>query len=303
MARVARLHVALVVGALVACAPAATEARRRARGRAASRLRGGSDAATSFQQQYWIPLESSPEVFNDFARRMGVGAGWAFADVLGLDDELLQMVPQPCIAVVLLFPVSPRLSRSELARARRRSERAVSPRVFFMRQYVGNACGTVAALHALLNNRQHLSLGAGPLRELVATGEGEGESDGEGAQACDDDQAPADAELLGERMSSSTGVMAASESSGQLGGTPAPARGVDADYHYICFVQSAADGCLYELDGTKPSPINHGPVADGLLRDAARAIKRHFVTQMPDGHFNVMALVKDEDGSLAAARD
>ncbi|KAJ1619036.1 hypothetical protein T492DRAFT_1088622, partial [Pavlovales sp. CCMP2436] len=94
--------------------------------------------------------------------------------------------------------------------------------------------------------------------------------------------------------------MAASESSAQLGGT-VPQRGVDADYHYICFVRSSDDGCLYELDGTKPFPINHGPVGADLLTGAARVIKEHFVAHMPGGHFNVMALVGDPDGTLAAA--
>ncbi|KAJ1619037.1 peptidase C12, ubiquitin carboxyl-terminal hydrolase, partial [Pavlovales sp. CCMP2436] len=104
----------------------------------------------------WIPLESSPEVFNDFARRVGVGAGYAFTDVLGLDAELLAMLPQPCVAVLLLFPVSRELARSESARVRALGGwdvRRRSPRVFFMKQYVGNACGTVAAMHALVNNR------------------------------------------------------------------------------------------------------------------------------------------------------
>lgn len=338
---------ALFVGALAACQPASLEARRSAFGRrdaphaagaAASRLRGGSDAV-SFQQQYWIPLESSPEVraprplararrrpclrparvsstprplplplprppqvFNDFVRRVGVQGGWAFTDVLGLDEELLAMVPQPCIAVVLLFPVSQQLAASEAARARIGGARPSSPRVFFMRQYVGNACGTVAAMHALMNNREQLTVGSGPLRELMGPAEPAGanagaESSGGGAGA----------ERLGERLSSSAGLMQASETSARLGGTPAPARGVDADYHYVCFIRSAHDGCLYELDGTKPAPINHGPVPDagsgGLLRGAARVIREHFVAQMPDGHFNVMALVADPDGSLALARD
>lgn len=209
------------------------------------------------------------------------------------------MVPQPCIAVILLFPVSQQLARSEMARARRGSAHAVSPRVFFMRQYVGNACGTVAAMHALMNNRAQLTVGSGPLHELMGPSDS---GDANADDGCDSEQQPAGAERLGARLSSSAGLMQASETSARLGSTPAPERGVDADYHYICFVQ-AHDGCLYELDGTKPTPINHGPIKQGLLQESARVIREHFVSQMPGGHFNVMALVADPDGSLALARD
>jgi len=203
--------------ALLLAAPAASRRGQGARV-AASRLRGGVDAA-SFQQQYWIPLESSPEVFNDFARRVGVGAGYAFTDVLGLDAELLAMLPQPCVAVLLLFPVSRELARSESARVRALGGwdvRRRSPRVFFMKQYVGNACGTVAAMHALVNNRDVLSVGSGPLREMLPAEPAEG---GEAVGECEEGDLDECADELGERLSASSRLMAASESSAQLGGT------------------------------------------------------------------------------------
>ena len=35
----------------------------------------------------------------------------------------------------------------------------VSPNVYFMRQTVGNACGTIGLLHAVLNNRELIQMG------------------------------------------------------------------------------------------------------------------------------------------------
>ena len=35
------------------------------------------------------------------------------------------------------------------------------------------------------------------------------------------------------------------------------------DNHFVCFIEM--DGNLFELDGTKPGPIDHGPISDGLL--------------------------------------
>jgi len=40
----------------------------------------------------WLPLESNPEVLNPFVQRLGVSGDWGFADVFGLDPELLMMV-------------------------------------------------------------------------------------------------------------------------------------------------------------------------------------------------------------------
>jgi hypothetical protein len=43
----------------------------------------------------------------------------------------------------------------------------------------------------------------------------------------------------------------------------APALEDDVDLHFIAFVQK--DGNLYELDGAKPYPINHGATGDDNL--------------------------------------
>ena len=69
-------------------------------------------------------------------------------------QALLAMVPRPVKAVMMLFPIS---DKSEAAKQEEEdrlkdSGQKVSPSVWFSKQTVSNACGTVAMLHAYANN-------------------------------------------------------------------------------------------------------------------------------------------------------
>lgn len=82
----------------------------------------------------------------------------------GVDDEMLGMVPTPVLAVLLLFPIS------EASEAHKNEEEArilatgdaaqkVAPSLWYTKQTVGNACGTVGLTHAALNLADKLKLG------------------------------------------------------------------------------------------------------------------------------------------------
>jgi ubiquitin carboxyl-terminal hydrolase L3 len=84
--------------------------------------------------------------------------------VYGVDDEMLGMVPTPVLAVLLLFPIS------EASEAHKNEEEArilatgdaaqkVAPSLWYTKQTVGNACGTVGLTHAALNLADKLKLG------------------------------------------------------------------------------------------------------------------------------------------------
>lgn len=44
--------------------------------------------------------------------RFGVSKDWEVVDIYGTDPDLLAVVPQPVLAVILLFPMTENVSRS-----------------------------------------------------------------------------------------------------------------------------------------------------------------------------------------------
>lgn len=81
------------------------------------------------------------------------------------------MVPQPVLAVMLLFPVSDEVdaaARQEDAELKEQGQH-VSDKVFYMKQTIHNACGTIAILHAVENNLGALQCAPGSFFELFAS--------------------------------------------------------------------------------------------------------------------------------------
>lgn len=69
----------------------------------------------------------------------------SFQDVLSTEDWALAMVGQPTLAVLFLFPVKP-ASEAHRHAERERIEaegQVVTDKLFYMKQEIGNACGTV----------------------------------------------------------------------------------------------------------------------------------------------------------------
>lgn len=226
----------------------------------------------------WVPLESDPNMLNEFAKGVGLPDGWGFVDVLGVDADLLAMVPPGCIAVTLLFKPSASIGKYNKEQRERieAQKQKVSPDLFFMKQYVGNACGTIACLHSMGNNQKVLGLSnQSALGRFLA--------------ACKN-KTPDEA---GQMLADASELHRVSEASAAGGQTEAPAANASVDCHFICFVEK--DGDIYELDGNKVFPINHGPSGGDFLKKAADVVKTSFMDVDPDSmHFNLMALVKTE---------
>ena len=220
----------------------------------------------------WIPLESNPRVITAFARRLGMPRALAFHDVLGLDDELLSMLPRPVHSLILLFPITAATEAHAKGRDAELAARGApeAPEgVFYMRQTVGNACGTIAMLHALGNCPREVREGGAP-RESGGNGGGDDGTDGgDGGDersflprffAATASLTPAERGAFLERPPpGAPDLEAAHGRAAERGDTAAPGAGEDVDLHFVALIP--AQGRVWELDGRRRAPVDHGPCA------------------------------------------
>ncbi|XP_066562667.1 ubiquitin carboxyl-terminal hydrolase isozyme L3 isoform X2 [Amia ocellicauda] len=222
--------------------------------------------------QRWLPLEANP----DFLRQLGLLPTWQFGDVYGMDPELLSMVPRPVCAVLLLFPVTEKYESYRLQEeAKIKSQgQEVSSEVYFMKQTIGNACGTIGLIHAVANNRDRLEFDPdSALKKFLIESSS---------------LSPEQKAIFLEKDES---IRVTHESSAQEGQTEAPSIDEKVDLHFIAFVN--VGGQLYELDGRKPFPIVHGKTAeDTFLEDATEVCKKFMARDPEELRFTVVALSK-----------
>jgi ubiquitin carboxyl-terminal hydrolase L3 len=233
-------------------------------------------------QKHWLPLEANPDVLNRFLRQMGVAnEQHSFVDVYGLDPDLLSMVPKPVLAVLLLFPISSASEEARIAQDAGFQAQSVPSDLYFLKQTVSNACGTIALMHAVGNNRNTLNLEQGSFfANFFAGAETE------------------DAEQRAKKLEASDELERVHMESAQSGQSEVPSLETPVDLHFIAFVQK--DGTMWELDGRKAGPVNHGHSSpETVLEDAAAVIQREFVARDPDSvQFTMVALV-DTSGASA----
>ncbi|KAL6550409.1 Ubiquitin carboxyl-terminal hydrolase 3 [Orobanche minor] len=226
--------------------------------------------ADSPSAKRWLPLEANPEVMNQFIWGLGVAPDEAECfDVYGLDEELLDMVPKPVLAVLFLYPLT---SQSEEERIQQDSAiTEPSSGVYFIKQTVGNACGTIGLLHAVGNITSKIKLVEGSYFDNFFKSTAEMDPS-ERATFLENDR-----------------EMEVAHSVAAMAGDTEAADNVNT--HFICF--TCASGQLYELDGRRAGPISHGASSGStLLQDSANVIQK-IIQKNPDSiNFNVIAISK-----------
>ncbi|XP_075971009.1 ubiquitin carboxyl-terminal hydrolase [Anticarsia gemmatalis] len=224
-----------------------------------------------------IPLESNPEVMNKFLQKLGVPNKWSIVDVMGLEPEMLSWVPRPVLAVMLLFPVS---DAYEEHKQKEESDilakgQEISNDIFYMKQNISNACGTIALVHSVANNTDNIELSDGLMKKFLEEAKG------------------SDAAARGKLLEKSEGIINAHKELAQEGQTNTPSAEEPVNHHFIAFVHK--NGTLYELDGRKAFPVNHGPTTpDSLLEDSAKICKEFMARDPNEVRFTVVALAASD---------
>ncbi|CAD6998376.1 ubiquitin carboxyl-terminal hydrolase [Ceratitis capitata] len=224
----------------------------------------------------WLPLESNPDVLTKYIHKLGVSKEWSLTDVVGLDPEMLEWIPQPVKAIILLFPISETYEkhRAEEHESLMSDPGSYPEDLFYMRQLTSNACGTVALIHSVANCKS-ISLSDGILKNFLENAKNL--TPEERGKALENDKSFTEGhhELAKE---------------GQTVANPEE----KVNHHFIAFVNK--DGTLYELDGRKHFPINHGATSEeSFVQDAAN-VCRKFMARDPDElRFTVMAITATQE--------
>lgn len=212
----------------------------------------------------WLPLESNPEVMNKCLRDLGVPEKWGFNDVISFDPELYHMIPTPCRAILLLFPITPKyLEYLEEKEQQLRDIQEIVPDLYYMKQTVSNACGTVAMIHALANNEEHLDLPADSLFKRFL-----------------DTTKYLTPEERGKKLEESGEICSVHEAGAQEGQTETPNLDEEVNLHYIALVR--VSGKLVELDGRKASYIVHCDTTESTFLEDAMKVCRSYIARDPE---------------------
>lgn len=145
-----------------------------------------------------------------------------------------------------------------------------------MKQTIHNACGTIALVHAILNNPNIELDDKGVLSNYYQK-----------TKTLSPDE-------RGKILEGDMSFTDTHQELAQEGQTAAPDASTLVNHHFVALIHK--DGELYELDGRKSFPVKHGATtSENLVYDAAEVCKK-FVAIDPDNlGFSILALAPNEN--------
>uniref|UniRef100_A0A1I8G944 Ubiquitin carboxyl-terminal hydrolase n=1 Tax=Macrostomum lignano TaxID=282301 RepID=A0A1I8G944_9PLAT len=253
----------------------------------------------------FFPLHFFKQVLNKYAHSLGLSTQWNFMDVFSLDKELLDMLPKPVACLLFIYPIT---DKSEAAPIGEKLP-ASTEGVYFMKQTVSNACGTVALLHAIANKRDQLQIEKDSTLDKFFAKTKDSTPE-ERAKIMETDEVQSRLKFIAKLLSSgasgsvsggvggarrrdATGLNTAHESVATEGQTSAPDRESRTNLHYIALLNRG--GKILEFDGRRDGPVSHGDTNESnFLADSATVVQKFMARQSDDLNFSIVALAKGE---------
>jgi len=219
----------------------------------------------------WCLIESDPGVFTELIQKFGA-TGLQVEELWSLDKENFAEL-KPVYGLVFLFKWSP---DNDPAGSVVQDSRLDT--IFFARQVINNACATQAIMSVLMNIEDSgVTLGT-TLQEFK--------------EFC----GALDPETKGLALSNSDQIRSVHNSFARQTLFEFDSKKADKDddvFHFVSFVP--INGRIYELDGLKAGPVDHGPAGEDWT-DAVRPVIEARMMKYTQGeiHFNLMAVIQDK---------
>lgn len=142
--------------------------------------------------------------------------------------------------------------------------------VYFLKQTVGNSCGTIALLHVVANNKDSMVF-----------------NDGSALKKFLDDTAGLSVDDRSQLFKENQAIKAAHNDIAAQGQCRPEADKVN--FHFIAFAN--VNGQLYEFDGKMDGAVNHGATKDDtFVTDAAKVCRGFMDREEGEVRFSAVAL-------------
>lgn len=219
----------------------------------------------------WCLIESDPGVFTALIKGFGV-EGLQVEEIISLDKECFQKL-EPIHGLIFLFKcIDDKVTEGDIVQDNRLEH------IFFAEQVISNACATQAIISVLLNLDEKVVQLGPTLSDFK------------------DFTKAFDPNLKGVSLSNSEQVKKVHNSFArqQVFEYDASAPKSDENYHFIAYMP--INGRLYELDGLKPGPIDHGKISSDDWIDSVRSVIDRRIARYAANeiNFNLMAVIGDQ---------
>jgi ubiquitin carboxyl-terminal hydrolase L3 len=233
----------------------------------------------TMSKQKWFPLESNPSLMNGYVAKLGFNTDlYEFVDVFSTEDWALQMIPQPVVAVLMLYPLT---EKQESFYGQDNLAPQDMDKVWFTKQRIGNACGTIGLLHTLLNVPE-------PLRIFP--------SDSWLHGFLEDCPNPLDPVRKADILERDAKIAKLHDQATSAENNQTDRGNLDDQLvtHFVALVN--VNDQLYELDGRKEAPVAHGPTTSAtLLADACKVVQTFMQRDPDEVRFTILALAPKQE--------